>query len=153
MWEYLYSSNEFVETEDIVSLSGLERIFLFMLERERKTKPDWFKKAKDKPSKLIEMALSGKDETAVQTMDLFVDCYATEAANLALKGMTLGGIFLGGYIAPQILPFLDKGRFMERFVQKGKMETFLSRMPVSLIIEDKTALIGAGVIAASLNSE
>ena len=96
------------------------------------------------------MALSGKDETAVRALDIFVDCYASECANLALKGMTLGGIYIGGLIAPGIATVLDKGRFMRRFVKRGKMETLLSQIPVGVIIEERTPLLGAAAVGMTL---
>jgi glucokinase len=150
LWEYLYAESGFVEVEDVLSLDGLIKIYEFMLTENHSTNTDWFDKSEDKSSQMIEMALSGKDELAIKSLELFVDCLASEAANLALKGMTLGGIYLGGVIAPQILPFLDKGKFMDRFIQKGKMSTMLSDIPVGLIIDTNTALIGAGSISSSL---
>jgi glucokinase len=150
LWEYLYADLGFVEVEDVLSMDGLVRIYEFMLSENGAEQAEWFFKADDKPSRLIEMALSGKDEIAIKTLELFVDCLASEAANLALKGMTLGGIYLGGVIAPQILPFLDKGKFIDRFVQKGKMSTMLSEIPIGLIIDTNTALIGAGSISFKL---
>lgn len=151
LWEHLYSLLGFVEAEDVISLKGLARIYEFLLFHNRTIKPDWFKKTKDKPVEILEYALSGKDETAVEALDMFVDSLATESANLALKGMTLGGIFLGGLIVPQIITALEQGRFMDRFVQRGKMASILARIPVNVIIEDKTALIGAGTIAYELS--
>lgn len=150
LWEYLYSNQSYVEAEDVVSLPGLDKIYHFMLAANRATKADWYKKADIKAVKIIEKALSGKDEIAVKTLDMFIDCYASEAANLALKGMTLGGIYLGGGIGPRIMTALDKGRFMERFVKKGKMGSLLSNVPVGLIIDDKTALLGAASVAAEM---
>ncbi|MBK7143222.1 MAG: glucokinase [bacterium] len=147
LWEYLYSELGHVEVEDVLSLKGLERIYNFLVDSRGKPPSTWFEKAVDKPGVLIERALSGKDQDAIETLDIFVDCYASEAANLALKGMTLGGMFIGGLIGPQIITLLDQGRFMERFVKRGKMESLLARMPVSIIIEEKTALIGAGTVA------
>ena len=147
LWEHFYSNLGFVETEDILSLSGLEKIYEFMLSTNRATKPDWFKKAVDKPAKIIEHSLSGNDEIAVKTLELFIDCLASEAANLALKGMTLSGIYLGGLIVPQIITAMEQGRFMERFVHKGKMEFLLSKSPVKVIMDEKIALNGAGTIA------
>ncbi|MEW6413151.1 MAG: glucokinase [Candidatus Zixiibacteriota bacterium] len=148
LWEYVYSNQGYVEAEDIISLPGLGHIYEFMLATERATKADWYKKAKHEEAKLIEKALAGEDSIAEKALDMFVDCCASEAGNLALKGMTLGGIYLGGPIAPQIMTALDKGRFMERFAKKGKMESLLSNVPVSLIIDEKTALLGAARIVA-----
>ncbi len=150
-WEFLYGNLGFVEAEDVISRPGLERIYEYMLYANRATKSDWYKKAVDQPVKIIEMALAGKDKMAVKTLDFFINCYAAEAANLALKGMTLGGIYLGGELAPQIITMIDNGKFMERFVQKGKLESFLSKIPIDVIIDDKTALLGAGCLAAALS--
>ncbi|MBU1652833.1 glucokinase, partial [bacterium] len=70
--------------------------------------------------------------------------------NLALKGMTLGGIYIGGLLAPQIITAFDQGKFMRRFIKKGKMESLLAEMQVGVIIEPNTALIGAAVMATRL---
>lgn len=148
LWEYIYSERGQVEVEDVISFPGLERIYNFVVDSSGMTTAGWFDKADDKAAAIIEHALSGRDDNAGKTLDMFIDCYASEAANLALKGMTLGGIYVGGLIAPQIITALDKGRFMERFVKRGKMEGILARMPVGVIIEERTALIGAAAVAA-----
>ena len=64
--------------------------------------------------------------------------------------MTLGGIYIGGMLAPQIITAMDHGRFMKRFVKKGKMEQLLSNMPVGIIIDEKTALLGAAGVSTTL---
>jgi len=150
LWQYLYSELGRVEVEDIVSFRGLENIFGFLVDMHGCRRGAWLDKAEDRAAMIIEMALSGKDETAVRALDIFVDCHASETANLALKGMTLGGIYIGGHIAPGILTVLDKGRFMRRFVKRGKMETLLSQIPVGVIIEERTPLLGAAAVGMSL---
>jgi len=153
LWEYLYSELGHVEVEDIISLGGLERIYNFLVDTQGGVRSDWFEKASDRASAIIEKALSGSDDTATQTLDIFIDCYASEAANLALKGMTLGGIYITGMIAPRIITALDKGRFMERFVKKGKMEGMLKNIPVAVIIEERTALLGAASVALGMQTQ
>jgi glucokinase len=64
--------------------------------------------------------------------------------------MAIGGLFIGGAIAPQIITALDKGRFMERFIKRGKMESLLARVPVGVIIEERTPLLGAASLALEL---
>jgi len=147
LWEYIYGDHGYVEVEDVLSLAGLERIYNFLIDSDGASLPSWMEKSSDRPSAIIEKALSGRDEYAAKTLDVFIDCLATEAANLALKGMTLGGVYLGGLIGPQIITMLDNGKFMERFVRRGKMESVLARMPVGVVIEEKTALIGAATVA------
>lgn len=150
LWAYLYSELGRVTVEDVVSRGGLERIFNFFKDTEEGELPGWFKSSNDPANAIIEQALSGKDETAVQAVELQVDCLATEAANLALKGMSTGGVYLAGSLPNEIIPLLDKGRFMERFVRPGKMEEFLSRIPVSVIINENTPLLGAATVALDL---
>jgi glucokinase len=64
--------------------------------------------------------------------------------------MTLGGVYLGGGVAPQIITALDKGKFMERFVKRGKMENMLAARPGGIIIEENTALVGAAGIVMGM---
>jgi glucokinase len=151
LWGYIYSEKGHVEAEDVLSLSGLERIYSFLVDTQGAMRSEWFEQAEDRPAMILEKALSGQDETAARTVDIFIDCYAAEAGNLALKGMTLGGIYVGGMIAPRIITMLDKGRFMERFVKRGKMGDLLARMPVGVIIDSNTALLGAAGIAMNLS--
>ena len=95
LWEYLYAEKGQVEVEDVVSFSGITNIYNFLLSTTPAKPAGWYVKAIDRPAKIIEMALAGKDEMAVKALDIFVECYASEAANLALKGMTMGGVYLG----------------------------------------------------------
>jgi len=149
LWEYVYAQQGYVEVEDIVSLPGMERIYRFLVERQRGVIADWFKRADDKPDAIIEQALSGADEIAVKTLNVFIDCYAGELANLALKGMTLGGVHLVGQIAPRMLTALDEGRLLRRFVRKGKMESLLAGIPVKVVLDSKTSLLGAAAMVIS----
>jgi glucokinase len=65
------------------------------------------------------------------------------AGNLALTGMAVGGVYLGGGIAPKILPALKQGSFLESFMAKGRFSNLLARIPVQVILNDKAALLGA----------
>jgi glucokinase len=150
LWEYIYSQQGYVEAEDVVSYRGLERIYRFFVERERAVVADWFKKSSDKASAVIEKALAGQDPVATKAVEVFIDCYATEVANLTLKGMTLGGIYLVGPIAPQIITLIEKTRFMERLMQVGKMDLVLAGIPIKVSLESKTALYGAAALALTL---
>jgi len=74
--------------------------------------------------------------------------YGAEAGNLALKVMSRGGLYLGGGIAPKILPLLQGGAFLEAFLGKGRMRPLLEAMPVRVILNDRAALLGAALHAA-----
>jgi len=93
-------------------------------------------------------ALDGSDPLCVQAMDLMVSIYGAQAGNVALTLMATGGVFLGGAIAPNILPKLREGAFMAAFKDKGRLEELLERIPVRVILNDRTALLGAALDAA-----
>ena len=92
--------------------------------------------------------MENRCELCVGALDLFVTFYAAEAGNLALKVMALGGDFLGGGIAPKIAPKLQQPAFMRSFTAKGRMSAMLEAIPVSIILNDLTALQGAARCAA-----
>ncbi len=84
---------------------------------------------------------------------MFVDAYGAEAGNLALRTVATGGVFVGGGIAPKILPALADGRFLRAFLDKAPFEELLSRMPVKVILNDDAGLLGAAAYAAAESLE
>ena len=77
-------------------------------------------KANDPPAVISEAALVEKLEPCVKTLRLFVSILGAIAGNLALTGMTTGGIYIGGGIVPRILPILEEADFMGAFADKGR---------------------------------
>lgn len=94
------------------------------------------------------VALAGTCGLCAQALDLFVSLYGAEAGNLALKLMATRGIYVGGGIALKILGKLQDATFMEAFVAKGRMRPLLEQIPVCVMLNDKTALLGAARYAA-----
>jgi glucokinase len=95
-------------------------------------------------------ALAGACTRCVEALDMFVSAYGAETGNLALRSMATAGVYVGGGIAPKILPALQKGRFIEAFRAKPPMDALMARFPVKVILNPSAALIGASVKAASL---
>src|SRR5260370_8538523 len=58
---------------------------------------------------------------------LFSTLYGVEAGNLALKCLPTR-VFVGGGIAPKILPVLQGGSFMRGFTDKGRSEEHTSEL-------------------------
>jgi glucokinase len=82
-------------------------------------------------------------DLCVMALNLFVSILGAEAANLALKVMATNGVYLGGGIPRRILPFLENGRFMKSFRNKGRMSDLVSRIPIFVILNPLIALLGA----------
>jgi glucokinase len=104
----------------------------------------------DAPAQISSAALERRCASCVETLNLFVDAYGAEAGNLALRSMSTGGVFIGGGIAPKILPALTDGRFMHAFVDKAPLRNLLEQMPVHVILNNEAGLLGAAVYAACL---
>ena len=96
--------------------------------------------------------VQGKCPLCEQAVDLFVSIYGAEAGNLALKILATGGIYLGGGIAPKLLPKLAGPLFMQAFVSKGRMQSLLESIPVRVITNESIALLGAARCAV-VNTE
>ena len=80
-------------------------------------------------------------------LDMFVSILGSVAGNLALTGLTMGGVYLGGGIPPKILPALKTGRFLEAFLNKGRFSDLLKRIPIRVILNERAALLGAAECA------
>jgi glucokinase len=102
----------------------------------------------DLPAAVSRSALAGTCECCVEALDLFVAAYGAVAGNFALAAVTRGGVFLGGGIAPRILPALERGTFIEAFNAKEPMRPLLEAMPVQVILNREAGLLGAAVYAA-----
>ncbi len=139
--------------ERVLSGPGLWNIYRF-LSRERKAKePGWLSgqiSAGDPSAAVSEAALAGRDPVCVHALTMFCDIYGSEAANLALKVLALGGVFLGGGIAPKILPMLTDGAFVRGFLSKGRLNEILKRIEVRVSLNPAAGLLGAAHYAAAM---
>jgi glucokinase len=149
---YLMRKFGHVSYERVVSGPGIANVYEFLRESGRYNEPSWFKEklaASADPSALIsQAALAGEPEICVKALDIFVSVYGAEAGNLALRAKAMGGVYIGGGIAPKIQSKLRDGSFMRAFVEKGRYKEFVSTIPVYLILNEKTALQGAAYHAA-----
>ena len=153
LWQYLHRRYGHVSVERIVSGSGLVNIYEWLKKSGRIDKSERFNqplKENDPAMAIANAALSNEDPGCVEALNLFVSIFGAVAGNFALFGLTTGGIFLGGGISPKILPTLKEGIFMKAFVNKGRFKEFLETIPVSVILNDKAALIGAAHCAIRL---
>jgi glucokinase len=135
------------EVEHVVSGRGLVNIHL-VAHRGGRCRASIDLDAADAPASITHAALDRACAGCVETLDMFVDAYGAEAGNVALRVVATGGVFIGGGIAPKILPALTSGAFMRAFVSKPPLDTMLKTMPVKIILNADAALLGAAVFAA-----
>jgi len=99
---------------------------------------------------IVQAGLNHESELCLQTLNIFVSILGSEAGNLALKVMALGGVYVGGGIPPKILPKLKDGTFMAAFVKKGRFSDMLAQIPVYVILNKKPALLGTAYFGRTL---
>ncbi len=135
-----------VSVERVVSGSGVIHIFEFVKEHFYSgVSEDWQKGLQNEELavEIIRYAVEKKSELCEKTLSLFVELYGALAGNLALQFLAKGGVYLGGGIVPRILPLLRQGSFMQAFLEKGRFKSFLTEIPVKIILNDRSALLGA----------
>jgi glucokinase len=146
-----------ISFERVLSGMGLTNIYEFLREVRGMEEPAWLAEriaAVDDPNTVItEMALAAKSEICEKTLDMFVSAYGAEAGNMALKLLSVGGVYIGGGIAPRILEKLKDGTFMKAFTDKGRLSQLLINMPVRIILESRAALLGAAAYAEARAAE
>lgn len=146
-----------ISYERVVSGMGLTNVYEFLREVRGLDEPAWLAEkiaAVDDPNAVItEMALAAKSEICEKALDMFVSVYGAEAGNLALKVLSVGGVYIGGGIAPRILEKMKDGTFMRAFTDKGRLSQLLINMPVRVILESRAALMGAAAYAEARAAE
>jgi glucokinase len=139
LWHYLQKKYDHVSYERVLSGPGMEHLFWFLVEsKKRKERLEG-----EIPRLITEKGLSGESETCREVLDWFASIYGGEAGNLALKFLALGGVYVGGGIAPRILKVLQNGSFMGGFLAKGRFDELLKTIPIKVILNDNAALLGA----------
>jgi glucokinase len=141
-----------VSSERVISGPGLANVYGFLRDTGRGAETPEIAAAlrdHDAAAVIAQAALDARCPLCVAALDLVVSLYGAEAGNAALKFMATGGVYLGGGIAPRIARKLADGAFVRAFVAKGRMQPLLETMPVHVILNPNTALLGAARYAAA----
>jgi glucokinase len=149
---YLRSQYLHVSYERVLSGPGLHAVYEYLRDT-KKNEPTWLAekiKAGNPAAEIAEAGLKGQAEIATQALDLVASIYGAEAGNLALKALSLDGVYVGGGIAPKLITKLKDGTFMKAFTNKGRYKRLLSNIPVKVVMNQHTALLGAASVAAAL---
>jgi glucokinase len=139
--------------ERVVSGRGIGEILGFLLSSRGLERPSWLAgEDLNSPGAAVSRAALAEagDPLAVEVLEIFVRCLAGAAGNLALTVLASGGVYIGGGIPPKILPLLTTGSFMEAFTDKGRFGSLLGSMPVRVILNQRSALLGAARLAGDL---
>jgi len=143
---YLRKKFGHVSYERILSGPGLYNLYQFVVEtKKERESPELLEEIQsgDSPRLISEKGESGESKACVRTLELFVSIYGAEAGNTALKMLALGGVFLGGGITPKILGAIKRGGFLSSFIGKGRFSSLLSAIPIRVVLNDETALLGS----------
>ncbi|HEX5647179.1 MAG TPA: glucokinase [Nitrospira sp.] len=150
---YLRGQYLHVSYERVLSGPGLHAIYEYLRDT-KKNEPTWLAekiKAGNPAAEIAEAGLTGQAEIAKQALDLFASIYGAEAGNLALKALSLDGIYIGGGIAPKLIQKLHDGTFMKAFTNKGRYKRLMTSLPVKVVMNQHTALLGAASVAGALS--
>jgi glucokinase len=101
----------------------------------------------DLPAAISRSALEKRCARCEESLDLFVAAYGAEAGNLALRMVATAGVYVGGGIAPKILPALESGAFLDAFRAKEPLSAFVATIPIAVILNAEAGLLGAAVHA------
>lgn len=136
-----------VSVERVVSGPGIEAIYAFFLESGREAEPAWLADrlaaSPDRSEEISKAALAGEAAICEATMHAFARCYGAAAGDFALAALALRAVYLGGGIAPAILPILRSGGFLEAFRGEGKLRELLDRVPIRVVLDQGAPLVGA----------
>ena len=136
-----------VSYERLCSGIGIPNIYTYLRDGANYEEPAWLAAelaaVKDSTPVIVTAAVNQTADICVATLNLFMEILGGESANLALKTLATGGIYVGGGIPPRILPQLDGSNFMDVFRNKGRFSQMMATIPVYVIRNPKVALYGA----------
>jgi glucokinase len=144
---YLQKKYHRTSCERILSGPGIKNIYDFLRDTHKLPEPDWLSKqmseTHDPPALISKLAAEGNSEICDRAMHMFVSAYGAAAGNCALQFMSTGGIFIGGSIAAKNAPKMRDPVFLESFLDKGRMESLLKDMPIKIVLNDDSGILGA----------
>lgn len=152
--QFLQKEYGIVSWEKVVAGPAIVDIYRFLRDVQQMEEPAWLKQQLEEIAQdsavISKAALEQATPICVETMALFTKYLAREASNLVLKLKATGGLFLGGGIPPKIAPLLLHKDWMEQYMDCDRMQHLLQNVPIRLIKNDKSALLGAAYFGAYL---
>ena len=144
---YLQKKYGRISYERLLSGPGIKNIYDFLRDARKADEPQWLKDqiaaAPDPPAVISQLAQEGKAAICDQTLSIFVSIYGAETGNCALNFLSTGGIFIGGSVAAKNVSKMKDPIFMKSFLDKGRMVELLKEIPVTIVLNDDSGIIGA----------
>jgi glucokinase len=142
-----------VSYERVLSGPGLVNVYRFLRDTgvaAESSQTAALMRESDPAAVVTELGARGADRLCEMALNVFVSVYGAEAGNLALKALAVGGVVVAGGIAPHIVPALKAGGFISAFRDKGRLQSLLETIPVRVVLNPKTALLGAALVARAM---
>jgi glucokinase len=145
-----------VSWERVVSGIGIKNVYAYLRDVEKLEEPQWLSdrmKTEDPNAVIGQCAEDGSSPLCYETMQTFAAAYGAETGNIALKVLAVGGMYLGGGIAPKAMKTLGGGGFVQAYLDKGRLAPVVEAMPVRVILDETCALLGAAAYAEAKAAE
>ena len=153
---FLRSGFGHVSYERILAGPGIYNVYNFLCKTGFAPEPEWLRdrlQSGDPSAIISQVGLDGGHKLCTETLNLFSSIYGAEAGNLALKGLAIGGVYIGGGIAPKILEKLKDGTFMQGFLDKGRYSNLMKEVPVKVCLNSRAPLIGSAHYALRISQD
>jgi glucokinase len=140
MLDYMLKKREHVSFEHVCSGKGIPNIYEFLRDVENiAQEPEVDTLIESAPDRTPAIVMNGlgdspRSKLCAATVDTFASILAAEAANLVVKVLATGGLYVAGGVAFHTLSALKRPAFMESFKRKGRMADLLSRVPVHVVV-------------------
>jgi glucokinase len=137
-----------VSWERVISGMGIINIYEFLRDKKGMEEPGWLAEKMRQMDPAACISIHAADcPICSETIALFFTFLAAESANMALKFKATGGVYIGGGIIRKNMQYLNKNIFIKEFCSSGRMAPLLKDIPITIILNDKTALLGAAYYA------
>jgi glucokinase len=147
---YMLDRFDHVSIERVCSGIGIPSIYEYLRDIERipesREVSALIASAKDRTAAIVNSAVDtdNPSKLCAATVDTFISILASEAANIALRVLATGGIYIAGGVPRHMLSALRGPHFMESFRRKGRFADLMKQIPVHIVIT-RAALLGAAV--------
>ena len=133
-----------ISVETLLSGIGLMRIYRALCSINSSSPRNY------DPRTISQLGIENEDAICRQTLTVFCSLLGSAAGDIALVQGAKGGVYLGGGILPKMADFFQQSGFLEHFLDKNPMQSYLDNIPIHLIIAPDAALIGAAIYGRNM---